>query len=60
MHPNTDNYNLKLLYGLAKSQPYRQSASYVVPHAEFKISYPNVRNKFQPLATFKPRKRSAA
>ncbi len=35
-----DNYTLKLLYSLAKNQPYRRGLSHVVPDAEFKPAFP--------------------
>ncbi len=42
-----DNYNLKLLYSLAGGQPYRCRPTHVVPQAQFKISYPNIKPEFK-------------
>lgn len=42
---HNDNHNLELLYSLAGNQLYRTGASYVVPEANFKISYPNFSNQ---------------
>ena len=42
-----DNYNLKLLYSLADRQPYVSRPTHVVPTAQFKVIYPNIKSEFK-------------
>jgi hypothetical protein len=42
-----DNYNLKLLYGLAGRQTYVSRPTHVVPTAQFKVGYANVKSEFK-------------